>query len=126
MPHVTLEYSNNLTAAVEIDALFERIHTALTGYERIKIGDIKSRAIGYDLFRVGTGSPDAVFVHLSVDILIGRPIEERKKMSQQLLALVHEAFAEIYDSQPCDITVNIREIDRESYGKIMNGRTSRS
>jgi 5-carboxymethyl-2-hydroxymuconate isomerase len=124
MPHVTLEYSNNLTAAVDINALFERIHTALTGYDRIKIGDIKSRAIGYDLFRVATGSPDAVFVHLSVDILNGRPVEERKEMSQQLLALVHEAFAEIYDSQPCDITVNIREIDRESYGKLTNHQTS--
>ncbi|MFZ1685046.1 MAG: 5-carboxymethyl-2-hydroxymuconate Delta-isomerase [Candidatus Zixiibacteriota bacterium] len=125
MPHLTLEYSNNLTAAVDMNALFERIHTALTEYERIKIGDIKSRAIGYDLFRVGTGSPDAVFVHLSVDILNGRPVEERKRMSQQLLALVHEAFAEIYDSQPCDITVNIREIDKETYGKKINGHSSR-
>ncbi len=122
MPHVTLEYSNNLTSAVDFNGLFERIHTALTGYERIKIGDIKSRAVGYDLFRVGEGSPDAVFIHLSVDILSGRPVEERKKMSQQLMALLHEAFVDIYNSQPCDLTVNIRELDRESYGKMVNNR----
>jgi phenylpyruvate tautomerase PptA (4-oxalocrotonate tautomerase family) len=45
-------------------------------------------------------------------------------MSQQLLALVHEAFQEIYTTQPCDITVNIREIDKETYGKLTNHQTS--
>ena len=120
MPHLTLEYSNNLAAPVDFDALFVKMAEELLAYPPIKMADIKCRAIGYDTFRIGSGDPRAVFVHLSVDIMVGRTPEQRTAMSQALLKLLKESFLAIYDSQPCDITVNIREIDRDSYGKLTN------
>ena len=120
MPHLTLEYSNNLGRSVDFQALFASMHQTLLAFPPIKLADIKGRAIGYDIFRVGQGDPKVVFVHLSVDIMVGRTPEQRKALSQLLLGNVREAFADIYASQSCDITVNIREIDRDSYGKLTN------
>lgn len=120
MPHVTLEYSNNLPKPVDFPGLFRRIHEALVGFPPIKLSDIKSRATGYDTFLIGAGNPETVFVHLTVAVLKGRTIDERKKMSEKLLQLLEVAFHETYLTRPCDITVDIREIERETYGKLMN------
>jgi 5-carboxymethyl-2-hydroxymuconate isomerase len=120
MPHLTLEYSNNMGEPFDIPLLFERMARTLLDYPPIRIEDIKCRAIGYDQFRVGVGKPDSAFIHLSVDIMVGRTPDQRKTLSQAMLVLLEEAFHDVFTSQPCDITVNIREIDRDSYGKMTN------
>jgi 5-carboxymethyl-2-hydroxymuconate isomerase len=117
MPHLTLEYSNNLPAPVDFPALFGRLHSALSEFPRIKLGDIKSRAIPCDNYRIGSGDPANTFVHLTVKILTGRTIEERQKMSATMLQILSEGLAAALNGHPCDITVDICEMERGSYGK---------
>ncbi len=96
MPHVTLEYSTNLAEPVDLAALFRRIHALLVEFPPTKLADIKSRAVAHDTFLVGSGVPQSVFVHLTVSLLTGRSIDERKKMSQRLLDLLEAAFHQTY------------------------------
>jgi 5-carboxymethyl-2-hydroxymuconate isomerase len=122
MPHLTLEYSNNLPATVDFDSLFARLHATLAGAGPFPLAQIKSRAVPHDVFRVGAGAPDAVFVHLTLEILSGRDVEARRRIAASLLEALRETFAGAWDARPCDLTVSVRELERETYAKAMNER----
>jgi|WetSurMetagenome_2_1015567.scaffolds.fasta_scaffold870760_2 5-carboxymethyl-2-hydroxymuconate isomerase len=120
MPHLTLEYSTNLVEPLDPKAIFAPLHAALVEFQPIKLADIKSRVIPCESYYIGAGSPESVLIHLTVKILTGRSIEERRKMSQRMLGLLEEFFAGALPKQPCDITVDICEMERESYGKVVS------
>jgi 5-carboxymethyl-2-hydroxymuconate isomerase len=122
MPHLTLEYSNNLPAPVDFDTLFARLHATLAEIGPFPLALIKSRAVPHDVFRVAAGAPESVFVHLTVAILTGRDVEQRRRIGERLLELLREAFASAWAERPCDLTVDIREMPRETYVKAMNDR----
>ena len=122
MPHLTLEYSNNLPAPVDFGALFARLHATLAEIGPFPLAQIKSRAVPHDVFRVGAGTPESVFVHLTVAIFTGRDAEQRRRIGERLLEILREAFARAWAECPCDLTVDIREIPRETYAKAMNAR----
>ena len=122
MPHLTLEYSDNLPAPVDVAALFARLHAALAEAGPFALAQIKSRALPHATFRVGAGAPESVFVHLTVAILTGRSVEDRRRIGERMLGLLREAFARAWDERPCDVTVEVREMQRETYVKAMNDR----
>jgi 5-carboxymethyl-2-hydroxymuconate isomerase len=122
MPHLTLEYSNNLPAPVDFGALFTRLHEALAVIGPFPLEQIKSRAVPHDVFRIGAGAPESVFVHLTLAILTGRITEQQHQIGEQLLAVLREGFARTWEERPCDITVDIREMPRKTYAKAMNER----
>ncbi len=123
MPHLTLEYSDDLPAPVDFGALFARLHRALAD-EGFPPERLKSRALPCPVFRVGAGAPDAVFAHLTVAILGGRDVETRRRIGERLLALLREAFAAAWDERACDLTVEVREMERATYAKAMNARAA--
>jgi 5-carboxymethyl-2-hydroxymuconate isomerase len=120
MPHLTLEYSNNLVEQVDFDKLFRRIHRVLAEFNAIQLSEIKSRAIPYDQYQIGDGSPQRIFIHLTVAVLDTRPLAEQKQISELMLSILGEEFARSYRERPCDITVEIRPICQQTYGKMMN------
>ena len=120
MPHLTLEYSSNLPAPMEHQVLFEELHAAVERSGAFRLAEIKSRAIAHDTFRVGGGDPGSVFVHLTVAILSGRELAFRRQLSADLLAILRRRFAQAWAERPCDVTVDIREMQRETYSKAMN------
>ena len=122
MPHLSLEYSDNLPAPVDFGALFARLHATLAAAGPFPLAQIKSRAVPQEIVRVGAGAPEAVFVHLTVAILSGRAAAERRRIGELLLGVLREAFAHAWDTRPCDLTVDVREMERETYCKAMNDR----
>ena len=120
MPHLTLEYSNNLPDKPDFKALFARCHEALVEFDSVRLPEIKSRAIPCDQFLIGDGSPQNIFIHLTLSVLDGRPADQRKQMGERLLSILRETFFRAWKERPCDITVDIREMNRETYCKAMN------
>ena len=124
MPHLTLEYSDNLPAPVDFGALFARLHEALVETGSFRLADLKSRAVPHPCFRVGAGSPESVFVHLTVAIFAGREPAQQKEIGERLLAILKAAFGRAWIERPCDFTVELREMRREGYFKTMNARAA--
>lgn len=124
MPHLTLEYSDNLPAPVDFGALFACLHEALVEIGSFRLADLKSRAVPRPCFRVGAGSPESVFVHLTVAIFAGRAPTQQQEIGERLLAIVKAAFEPAWTGYPCDLTVELREMRREGYFKTMNARAS--
>jgi 5-carboxymethyl-2-hydroxymuconate isomerase len=122
MPHVTLEYSNDLVRPLDTQLALKRIHDSLNGLGMFKPENIKSRAVAHEHFRVGIGEPNASFVHLTVGIFDGRPVEEKQRIGKTLLDTLTELFADSCADHQCDFTVEIREIERASYSKSVSHR----
>jgi 5-carboxymethyl-2-hydroxymuconate isomerase len=120
MPHIILEYTNNLAEPIDTQVLFSRLHKALVEIGPFDITQIKSRAIKLDHYYIGSGARESVMIHLTVGILNRHNLEKRKLISQRLLEVLQEYFAKTYSERPCDITVDIREIEKETFSKAMN------
>jgi len=117
MPHFVLEYSDNVTQRVDWNALFSGLHQAVA-QAGASLQNCKSRAIRHDTYYVADGRPGAAFVHLTVGVLAGRTDEEKAALTRRCLALLAEAFRPSLDSLDVQLSVELRDLHRESYQRL--------
>ena len=117
MPHLTVEYTNNL-APVDTALLLGRLNRVLVASGQFQGPDIKSRALSLDAYRVGDEDGSHGFVHLTLSLLSGRTPEVKKKLADQLLAELQQIRTELgWHADQTQLTVDIRDLEREFYAK---------
>lgn len=114
MPHLTIEFSSNLSAAIT-PALLRAVNHALLGTGQFEEADIKSRALPFDCFVVGTKDSPRGFVAARLAMLSGRDADTKHDVAEALLAALESAITT--DGMELQISVEIVDIDRESYAK---------
>src|SRR5512143_1504089 len=120
MPHLVLEYSANVPDPPDFDRVLERLHRAMTTAGPFDLANVKSRVARRDGFRVADGAPGRAFVHLSVAVLAGREGETLRATANALLAVLQESFSRAHADGRCDITVEVREMQRDLYLKAVS------
>jgi 5-carboxymethyl-2-hydroxymuconate isomerase len=112
MPHLNLEYSNNLGGFNPRLAL-QQLNNALIESGHFIESDIQSRAMGFDDYLIGNVDEGRAFIHVKLRLLSGRSAEIKKALSDTLLQAI-----EINTPQALNISIRaeIIDIDRESYG----------
>jgi len=116
MPHLHVEYSDNLRD-LDVDRLLLRLNHTLVGSGQFADElDIKSRAVAMASYRVGTALSERAFAHIKLSILSGRSPEVKRQLSTALLEVLKEAVPAVagVDIQLC---VEVLDIDRDSYSK---------
>lgn len=108
MPHCTIEYAEPIS--IPSSVLIEAVRLASASSGLFDENHIKLRAIGFTDYQVGIGNEK--FIHVTARILSGRTLEQRKQLSSILL----NALGELPLNNRA-ITVEIVEMERESYGK---------
>jgi 5-carboxymethyl-2-hydroxymuconate isomerase len=122
MPHLTLEYTENLAhQEVHFAELFLALHQVLADVGGIRIGNCKSRAVELSDYCVGQGQAESAFVHLGVRFMEGRPLELKQEIGQQLLGILKEHYALALAERGLQITVEIADIQQGAYFKIPEG-----
>ncbi len=117
MPHLTLEYTDNIQADINFEDLFSELHGVLVQFADIDINNCKSRAIKLDNYFISDGvNPDS-FVHLSVRIFSGRSDELKKTIGEQLKNVLIDKFTNQSNKASPQITIEIQEINKEYYFK---------
>ena len=124
MPHLTLEYSRNLTD-FDADAALVAINQAMADSGLFGEPDIKSRAIGFDHFRIGTADLPRAFIHVRIAMLSGRSPEDRKRLADGVLAALTAAVhgqKTAKTGMELQLSVETTDLDRPSYAKaVLNG-----
>ncbi len=110
MPHCLIDYSQDITDQVEMDALLEAVHHGAMDSDLFPEYDIKIRALGFQHHR--TGQTRDPFVHVAVHLLSGRSDEQKSMLSECLLARVEPLLPHVIS-----VSVEICDIHRESYRK---------
>lgn len=115
MPHLTLEYTDNLPAFDSAQAL-RAINQAALDSGLFGENDIKSRALRLDQWRVGITETPRAFLHVRIALLSGRPAEVRQSLAEQVLA----ALIPTVNRPPgmeIQFSVETADLDRASYAK---------
>ena len=108
MPHLTLEYSDNIE--VDVQPLLARLHEEVVATGAINLKGIKSRAIKHTQYRIADGDPDYAFVHVGLLIREGRPIEIQKEATQRVMQVLKETFGHLFEKRKLSLTVDLKEM----------------
>lgn len=94
MPHLIIEYTDNLKDAIHISDLLEKVNQVLISKSDIfPIGGIRSRAVELHHYRIADGAEDDAFVHVTLKIGAGRSEKEKKETCDQLFEVIKDHFA---------------------------------
>ena len=80
MPHLVLEYSDNIK--FDTQPLLSRLHNALVATGAVNLKGLKSRAIKHTEYRIADGDPGYAFVHLNLLIRAGPSFGNTARDSQ--------------------------------------------
>ena len=108
MPHLTLEYSDNIE--VDVQRLLARLHEEVVATGAINLKGIKSRAIKHTQYRIADGDPDYAFVHVGLLVREGRPIEVQKDATQRVMKVLKETFGNLFETRKLSLTVDLKEM----------------
>ncbi|MEW5868156.1 MAG: hypothetical protein AB1894_02695 [Chloroflexota bacterium] len=117
MPHLTLEYSDNLS--FEVQPLLARLHTELVATGAINLKGLKSRAIRHSDYRMADGNPEYAFVHVNLLIREGRPQEIQQDAAQRVMAVLKETFGERFENSYLSLSIDIKEM-REGIAQTLH------
>ncbi|MDH3387019.1 MAG: 5-carboxymethyl-2-hydroxymuconate Delta-isomerase [Gammaproteobacteria bacterium] len=110
MPHVIIEYSDDVAGQIAIDDLIAAVHDGAMSSELFPEYDIKTRAVGYRHHQ--TGQTRDSFVHVTVHLLDGRSDAQKSMLSEAVLATIEPLLLQVVS-----VSVEILDIHRASYRK---------
>jgi len=108
MPHLTLEYTDNLQ--FDVQPLLARLHAELVATGAVKLKGIKSRAIRHSAYRIADGNEKYAFVHVNLLIREGRPFEVQKDAAQRVMEVLKETFGGHFEKGHLSLSVDIKEM----------------
>ncbi|HJW05756.1 MAG TPA: 5-carboxymethyl-2-hydroxymuconate Delta-isomerase [Rhodanobacter sp.] len=113
MPHFIVECTDNIREQADLPALFKKAHEYLAGTGLFPIGGIRSRAHWLDTWRMADGEADYAFVHMTLKIGSGRSLEDRRRVGDELFALIKAHFAPLFDARYLALTFELAELHPE-------------
>jgi 5-carboxymethyl-2-hydroxymuconate isomerase len=108
MPHLTLEYTDNLD--FDVQPLLARLHAELVATGAINLKGLKSRAVRRTEYRIADGNPEYAFVHVNLLIREGRPLEVQREFARRVLAVLKETFGDRFETGYLALSVDIKEM----------------
>lgn len=111
MPHLTLEYTDNIQ--FDTQSFLARLHTELVATGAINMKGLKSRAIQHTEYRIADGNPEYAFVHVNLSIREGRPFEVQQDIAQRAFAVMKETFGDRFEDGYLSLSVDIKEMREE-------------
>ena len=114
MPHLVIEYSEDVAEQADIDAIVDAAHDGAMDSGLFPEYDIKTRAIGYRHHR--TGQTRDSFVHVTVHLLDGRSDAQKSELGEAVLARLLPLLPRV-----ASVGVEIVDMHRASYRKRVLG-----
>ena len=84
MPHLTIEYSENLAENIEISELVKVMHDSAASIEALPLGGLRTRASCREFYLIADGDSSNTFVNVVLRIAPGRSDEVKKQAGEKL------------------------------------------
>jgi len=111
MPHIIVEYAEDIVLDDDINDVLNAIHTACTSSGLFDESHIKTRAYPFKNY-TNAGKQDP-YMHIQARIKSGRDIDNKKQLSFAIITGL-----EALGLKASVITVEVVDMDRESYAKF--------
>ena len=111
MPHLTVEYTDNLTAP-RIPELLSGLNAVLIARGDVyPIGGIRARALKLTEYVVADGQHDDAFVHVTLKIGTGRNEAVKQATGDELFEVLTAHFADAFASRNLALSLEIGEVE---------------
>jgi len=110
MPHIIVEYAKQRVNDTQVDVMLHTIHHSIVESSLYKPVMIKTRAYAFTKF-TNTGGSEP-YIHIQARIKATQDIDKKKKLSDSILKGLR-----VLNVPAAVITVEIIDMERESYGK---------
>jgi 5-carboxymethyl-2-hydroxymuconate isomerase len=111
LPHVLIEYSSNLDAAVNFPSFLTALRDSALATGVFPIGGVRVRAYRADHYLIADGHPDNAFVHIMLRVGSGRDLDTRKRACDAIFATACDQLAALYERIPLGISLEMQEVD---------------
>ena len=111
MPHIIVEYSEGIVDDKSVEFVLRTIHQSIADSGLFKANQIKTRAYPFRDFTNAGGSDP--YIHIQARIKLGRDADNKKRLGEEILAGLSSL-----NIPASVITVEIIDMDRDSYGKF--------
>ncbi len=111
MPHQIIEYSANLDARMDIQALVDGLHENAMGIEGLPLGGLRTRAARRENYKIADEHPDNAFVHMILKLGHGRDEDTKKRFGEAIFDALCQLLEPVSYSSPLAISFEIQEID---------------
>lgn len=116
MPHLIVEYSNNLTGFPEAQTLTELNQAVTSSPEVLNEADLKTRIVAVSSYAIGTAPGPRAFVHAQLRLLSGRSAEAKRDLSDRIAAVLRRLTPKP-EGVLVQLSVELVDMDRGSYTK---------
>lgn len=116
MPHIYLEVSGNLPECDNAESILKELCSVLASFETIDSASIKACFNKPEVSVTGEGAAPG-YVHCQLAMLQGRPLELRQQIATEFANLLRSAFAHSIGSGLAKVTVELREMNPQTYVK---------
>lgn len=114
MPHLILETTADLPENANVPDILEALANELATYKTVASDTIKGSHVLRSVWHMGAGGPPG-FAHLTIAVLSGRPLELRRRIAEGMSRVLHDHLAESLAAGEVSVTVELREMDRDTY-----------
>lgn len=114
MPHIVLEYTENLEPVLDASTLLRKVHDALGATEGFELDRIKSRAVRLAQSLVGREESGA-FVHATVVFSQGRTAQLREQVGRSFLAILTAETQAKKSKHQVLCSVEVRQFESAGY-----------
>lgn len=111
MPHITLEYSASLDAALDMTKLCAVLRDAAVATGIFPPAGIRVRAFAASHVIIADGDPAYGFIDISVRIGAGRDAETQARAADAIFEAARDFTAEHMDTAPFLLSLELREAD---------------
>lgn len=120
MPHLILEYTDNLEAEGDIAGLLPKLSAALIDQGAYPVGGIRVRAIGLKHYRIADGREDDAFVHATLKIGAGRTDAVKQATCDTLFETIKAHFADLFARRYLALSLELVEFSEAGTWKHNN------
>ena len=111
MPHVSIEYSRNLEAAVDMGGLCEALRDEGSQIEAFPMPGLRVRAIAVDHYAIADGDPKHGFIDISIRLRAGRPDEVKADATQRMFDRARRFLQPVMTQRSVALSLEMRDID---------------
>ena len=114
MPHVIVEYTDNIADQADIPALLRMIAAFCADSGGVlPLAGVRVRALRVSEYVIADGKPEYAFVNITVKMGQGRDPEFKKTFFGTLFSRIKDELAPVSDKRPLAISMYLEELDEE-------------
>ena len=116
MPHLQLDVSGLIPETCCLQSALDRLVNEFCRFDTIFPNSVKAYARIADYWSMGEGAPPN-FIHLTICVLAGRAPSLLHQISDSLHLCLRQIFHKVLEMEGASVTLEIRQMESETYRK---------